>query len=287
MLINLPGFNFYYDNNPRKKFRASPTDHWQIEYPATRRSPGNFVSECVAAATEISSYGKPMLMFSGGIDSEAMVRAFIETKQEFDVCIIDYHGANLHDIDYAIKFCDANNIKATRLKINLETFWSTELGQFASLGQTFSPQLCTYMKAASSFSDHVVVIGGGENHLQFREGKWCISEKERISSLHRFFINSNVKGWGGFFQSTPELIRAGLTDPVMQQILNSTSFTDSKDFKGDFYSNTWGIEKRIKYTGFERVQDLDYVHRTALKTNPLFGDQFVYTAINELVDLVV
>ena len=282
MLIDLPGFNFYYNNTPNKKFRSSPADNWQIQYPPVRRLPGSFISECVSAATEILSFGTPMLMFSGGVDSETMVKSFIETKEKFDVCIVDYHGINQHDIDYAFKFCDANNIKATVIKINLEEFWSTELGQYASMGQTFSPQLCTYMKAAANFSEHIVVIGGGENHLQLRDTKWCISEKERISSLHRFFINSNVKGWGGFFQSTPELIRAGISDPVMQSILSSTKFTDSKDFKGDFYFKTWGIERRIKYTGFEKIQDIDYVHRTSLKTNPLFGDQFVYTSIDEL-----
>jgi len=287
MLINLPGFNFYYNDNPNKKFRTSPSDIWKIEYPSVKRKEHNFVSECVLAATEILSHGTPMLMFSGGIDSETMVRAFLETNQHFDVCIVDYHGINQHDINYAFKFCDANNIKATVIKINLEEFWTTELGQYASLGQTFSPQLCTYMKAASNFPNHVVVIGGGENHLQLQDTEWCISEKERISSLHRFFINSNVKGWGGFFQSTPELIRAGITDPVMQSILHSTEFTDSKDFKGDFYFRTWGIEKRVKYTGFEKVQDLDYIHRTSLKTNPLFGDQFVYTPINKIIDRAI
>jgi len=287
MLLNLSGFDFYYDDAPNKKFREKPYDKWKIEYPPVRRIPSSFISECVSAATEILSFGTPMLMFSGGIDSETMVRAFIETKQKFDVCIVDYYGINQHDTDYAFKFCDNNNIKATVIKIDLEEFWSTELEQYALLGQTFSPQLCTYMKAASSFPEHIVIIGGGENHLQLRDAGWCISEKERISSLHRFFINSNINGWGGFFQSTPELIRAGIIDPAMQSILRSTKFTDSKDFKGDFYFKTWGVEKRIKYTGFENIQDLDHIHRSSLKKNPLFGDQIVYTPISKIIDQVI
>lgn len=287
MLIDLHGFQFYYNCNPKKKFRTDTNDLWQIEYPIPRRAYGDFVSECVLAAKEISIQGTPLLLFSGGVDSETMVRSFIEAGDQFDVCIVDYHGLNNHDIEYAKKFCDQNNIKPIIIKINLENFWNEDLGQYASLGQTFSPQLCTYMKAASLFSDHLVIIGGGENHLQLKNDQWCISEKERISSLHRFFINSNTKGWGGFFQSTPELIRAGISDPVMQQILNSTNHTDSKDFKGDFYYKTWGVEKRIKYTGFERVQHLDHLHRSSLKTNPLFGDQIVYTPINQIIDRVI
>lgn len=280
MLIQSRGFNFYYNSNKDQKFRSSKLDQWSVEYPSPTKPIGSFVSECVNAAKELSEIKKPVLLFSGGIDSEVMVRSFIESKSKFDVCIADYQGINQHDIKYAFICCEELGIIPIVVKINLEEFWQTELDIFAYQSQTFSPQLCTYMKVSSMFPDHLVVLGGGENHLVKENNSWYLSEKERISSLHRYFISSKILGWGGFFQYTPELIRS-----AMQSMIKYTErdFVDSKDFKLEFYKEHWSIKDRPKYTGFEKIQDLDAIHRNRLKQCSTYGDQKVLTRVSQLL----
>lgn len=283
MLVPSRGFNFYYNSNKDQKFRYQETDNWQVEYPLSSRPQGDFVSECISAATQLSKFAKPLLMFSGGIDSEVMVRSFKESGCNFDVCIADYNGLNNHDIVYAFECCEELQIVPIIVSVDLEEFWSKELEFFANKSQTFSPQLCTYMKVSSYFQDHLVVIGGGENHLVKENETWYLSEKERISSLHRYFINSNQMGWGGFFQYTPELIRSAMNS--MTKYLNDT-VTDSKEFKLKFYRDHWSVKERPKYTGFEKVQDLDYKYRNRLKKISTYGDQKVLTNIKKFIQEV-
>jgi hypothetical protein len=278
MLIPSRGFNFYYNSDKSQKFRLGPLDHWDVEYPKTKRPIADFVSECVNAANELSAFKKPLLLFSGGIDSEVMVRSFHEAKVGVDVCIADYQGLNQHDIEYAFTCCEELKITPIVLNINLEEFWQTELDMFAAQSQTFSPQLCTYMKISSYFPNHLILIGGGENHLVKENNSWYLSEKERISGLHRYFLNSNISGWGGFFQYTPELIRSSLLSMLSY---TTDEFIDSKDFKFKFYKQHWDIKERPKYTGFEKVQDLDFVHRSRLKQFSIYGDSKVLTNIGE------
>ena len=285
MLINFNSFSFNYNNDLDQKFRMNASDQWKVIYPAPERKPGSFISECVFAANKFLDQGNVCLMFSGGIDSELMVRIFKLTGRSFTVAIGDYQGYNNHDIAYALTCCEELKIQPKILKINVEQFWLNELKQYADLSQTFSPQLCTYMKLASMIKDSICVFGGGENHLVKQQGLWKLSEKERISSLHRFFMKSDTVGNGGFFQSTPEIIRSAMCDPYLQPYLNNI-YLDSKEFKALWYADILDIRPRPKYTGFENLQDLDHKFRSELKKNPLYGDDIVYTPISNFIQEV-
>jgi hypothetical protein len=285
MLIDFNSFQFYYNNDLYQKFRVRDSDTWKILYFKPQRKIESFIEECIFAANKFLDLGNVSLMFSGGIDSELMVRTFKMTKRPFDVVIGDYHGKNKHDYEYALACCEELKIKPNIIQIDIEKFWSDDLYEYAKLSQTFSPQLCTYMKLASNITNSICVFGGGENHLIKKTGEWFLSEKERISSLHRFFLKSNISGHGGFFQSTPEIIISAMQDRYLKKYL-SDDFVDSKDFKSLWYNDILDISFRPKYTGFENFQDLDYVHRSELKKNPLYGDDIIYTPISNFIQEV-
>lgn len=274
------GSNFELDPSAEKT--------WNVAYGTCYRS-DDFGKECIATAKKIgSSTTQPIwVLFSGGIDSEVVVRSFLQCEVNFRVAIVQFrNNLNLHDIAHAVVTCQELGIDYKLLDLNLEEFWGSDyFWELAQISKSVSPQFITTMWAVEQLGGDYCVIGSGECYLvssktnkhqspfkrfqsfywQDRDEDWELWEKESVASLYRYFLHRGLDGCPGFFQYSPELIRAYFKDEVINRYLeNSQPGKTTVDVKLPLYHKYFGIRGRKKFTGFEAVLSLDKKYRSQL-----------------------
>jgi len=251
-------FKFGYNSN-WYNLRQSSEDIWHVKYGRCERDPSDFRSECVNAARLIrEATTLPIyICFSGGMDSEIVVRSFMEANIPITCLIASFDDLNQHDISYAFEFCSRHSLPYEVHRINIPRFWKEDLMEYAIKTNCISPQLPVIMWLADKVKGHVV-LGSGECYMVRNEKSiWELWEKEKIASWYRHFMVSDKEGTPGFFQYTPELMLSFITDDVINMDLNIGSSTYYE--KKKVYNKYWNdlIERPI-HTGFEAFKELDY-----------------------------
>lgn len=153
----------------------------------------------------IKSYPPPYtLMLSGGVDSQAMLYAWMTSGVPFDAVTFEYVDDtgkcyNDHDISYIKQYSilyNINNIKY--LKINPFSFYETELLKYATTYQCISPQITLYMKMSEYFDSGTVLFSGDFIH-------YYRSYNYTILGLGRYAAQAKRNIIPYFFSSTSEL----------------------------------------------------------------------------------
>lgn len=255
---------------------------WMVEFGACTRKPGSFREECYRAAMEItdSTDETPNIMFSGGCESEIVVRAFRDQCLPFKVSILQFTGnLNLHDIAFAVTFCEQNEIPYDIYRLNVKDFLDFEVYQYANRTQSVSPQFCTTMWLADQI-DGLPILGSGEPYVRkslpfdyvpgespYEPSPWFFEEKEKVQAWYRHFMNQERPAIPGFFQYTPELMYAFLNHPVVHELVTdqkigklSTVTSKSRIYYHEFPDMT----PRPKFTGFEKIPEWDETVREVL-----------------------
>jgi hypothetical protein len=290
--------------------RVNKDDKWSVEYGQCKRPIKDWREECKMAASIIydKRQGLPIdILFSGGIDSEIMLRSFLEIKVPFNVHFVDYMGYNIYDRKWAIKICNSLNLKLNIHSLDIEKFWqSEECLRIAEISKCISPQLISQQWLMNKV-DGLPILGSGEcytartdiaiqkklrynrkntTQLDYFNEDWVLVEREKIACWYRCLMLNNRPGIAGFFQYTPEIMLSFLDEPFSSELYgnkikgklsNSTS-------KYKIYVKYWPeIKKRIKKTGFEYLRDEDFILRTKLMN--LHGD-YHYEYWSEVKSLI-
>ena len=88
--------------------RETPEQTYYERSNVVSRNVGSLYEECLNNAKAIRNTvsGRIAVLYSGGIDSEIVVQSFYESKIPIDIYIIRFNNnLNLHDIEWATKFC--------------------------------------------------------------------------------------------------------------------------------------------------------------------------------------
>ena len=127
----------------------------------------------------VSAIDNPLLYLSGGIDSELVALAMLDSGKKFTPVIFQYTNnlgqvVNLFDTNYAINFCSNNGLFPIIKTINIEELWqSTEFKKLAIDLQIQSPHLVTHAYMVElmkyQFSDHTHVFGGEVRFYSYHE----------------------------------------------------------------------------------------------------------------------
>jgi hypothetical protein len=279
-------FRFGYGPN----FHSLP-DHsnkWNVEYGKCNSS-GSFLDECLNVANDISQVASKEIrvLFSGGIDSEVVCRSLQRLGVRFKASILQFEdNHNIHDISHAIVSCQDMGIEYEIYRIDITKFWgSKHFWELAELTWSVSPQFITTMWLLDSTSQYFNIIGSGEcylvrsdaplNELPWSKyniihdnemrGEWNLWEKESVASLYRYFLFRGIDGAPGFFQYSPEIMRAFLAEPLTQAFLNNPDSPPSTvRLKLPLYSMHFNLRLRDKFTGFEKLGELDEKYRSML-----------------------
>lgn len=281
-------------------FRTSPDDEWYVRYGRCQRQPLDFRRECLETAKLIRASTKlPIdLLYSGGVDSEVVLRSFLAADIPVRVNTLRFaKGKNQHDIDWVERTCRELGLTPRYFELDVEEFWQTDADEYAERTQCVSPQLLTTMWLADQV-DGYCILGSGENFIvktrpknyqpglsPYLRSVWHLYEKEKVASWYRHFIARERDACPGFFQYTPELMLAWFLDPIACDLWNDRRIgkLNSASSKLEQYQQHFPIADRPKYTGFENVAAADAACRTRLREK--FGgcDFMVKTPVPKLV----
>lgn len=258
-----------YNNSPWT-FSHSNDDKYLFEADPIKRKLMPFRDECFTAAKEIyEAYDKKpvYVMFSGGIDSEAVLNSFVKTETPvIAVCIKFKDGHNDHELAYAQEYFDKVNFDKSRIKVidfdikdwlrSNECKYLAEEAQTVELGYTH-----LFKVALDHLGDGVTITGHEEpycHRVDNEDGtsKWVFHNHERHYSIHKFFLKFGRAGVPSFFQWSSELLNSFMFNDHWTMLFNnmySPTIWGTEQLKYGFLGKAMQLKPRIKYTSFEKV----------------------------------
>lgn len=192
------------------------------------------------------------LMVSGGIDSQAMLQAWVKSGVPFkalSIVYVDEEGNpfNLHDLDTLPFVAGKLGVPIEYRTLKLIQFIEFELEDYVLKHRCTSPQICTHMKMSEMIEDGTVVFSGnfftGGANLDYT-----------VLGLHRYTVNSGRSIIPFFFIHDPELV--GACHKLCKAVWKNFEDVVPYQRKVDIY-RIGGFDvtpQTSKLTGFEMVK---------------------------------
>ncbi len=220
---------------------------------------------------DINESKKIILCLSGGVDSEAMCRAFIAAKVNFQACFLRFkNNLNMFDLKTNIDFCDANSIKYSFVDLDIIDF--LESGKYFSVALKYecqSPQIATHLWFLDQI-DSIPCLSGNPIVPVWQNEKWFIVglPGELHSTYFKYFYINNREGIPWFFIYSPELIKSFFSLRCMRPYLDKkitqpSQYTYLEKCKSYLEGGFLVKPREDKFTGFELVKKYyDERHKT-------------------------
>jgi len=294
--------------------RESERDVYMTKFGKIEREPNSFLEECYDVARKIFDYSimkdaSVDLMFSGGSESEMMVRSFTDQNLPINIHIMVYDNhKNLHDIAHAITFCERNNLDYVIHELDAEKFIMEKGLLYASFSQCITPRMLPHMWLMQQLKGGVVVMGMGECYIShknvkqyydYKDGQiirnskndyetapWYFYEREKINSWYRFAEREGIMAIPGFFQYTPEIMLAFLEENLTKELVECQHWgkLSNTSTKLQIYEKYFpNLMQKYKKDGFEMLLHLDSQLRPELQKEYGWYSQEYKIEYNELV----
>ena len=254
-------------------------------------------------------YGKDFaVMFSGGTDSEIVLRAFKYIGVNPRVVFIKFKN-DYNDIDYQIAQRITNDIgmELEAVEFDVKDFYRS--GQAYEFSKEIQCRQMAYLTVYHHIHQmQLPAVMGGEmmlrRHTSLAGSKWyyCFRENEDASAM-RFSLKYNIPLVNEWFSYTPEMMGYYLEHPKIQRLINErfNYKTSSVSSKNDILKElipsildkvkTHGYEKLMGFNG-ETYNALHLSHTRRLEssldgifidklTTQLFGTDYVSNKINQ------
>lgn len=208
-------------------------------------------------------YGKDFaLMLSGGTDSEIVARNFLSIGVVPNCYVIKLkNGYNLYDVHQAVLLCKELNIPLQIIEFDVKDFmYSGEAQEFSVDLQCSQVTYLMVYKCIQKIS--LPAVMGGEllltKHVSTNEDSYwyyTIRENEDCSAM-RFSYKYGIPLVNEWFSYTPELILYWLTNPMIQNLVNTPDnykLTSVSSKNKILTSLIPEIKWRVKTHGFERL----------------------------------
>jgi hypothetical protein len=248
--------------------------YW-VEFGRAKYKPKSFREECVRAAKLIyENATKPLLVcFSGGIDSEVIVRSLQEANAIFSVVIMkinykELKNINQHDTCYAFDYATKHNIPIIEFEFDLEDFIKNKFEFEADAFGGNYLGILSHTEIVKNFPEYHCILGGGD--IKLKRHRYCgrpeleglfIEESEiSISAIEAAYKhNGNVSN--RFFMHTPELMLAWLLDydishfiKYEKSLVSNFTIVNSDGIKAFAYYRHWpDMLPRPKFNGYEKL----------------------------------
>lgn len=208
-----------------------------------------FINAVLAAHQILDQYPQPInVLLSGGIDSQAMVSAFVATNRlsDFQIVIARYpYGLNQHDIEWAEKYCHATNISYVIVDFDVITFHENELIKWGKRYTNHSPHILSHCKMISRLDGTCVLAGNPL--VRNVAGPLSGGTNYSLIGTKRYAELSERSVVGLFFMFTPEL-----TYSLLQDHGTSEHSNKSKHYLDLGFAI---IKPPAKYHGFEKLKE--------------------------------
>ncbi len=255
-------------------FSVDRPNVFQVKLGMLSRLPLSGFQEAVKCATEIyrNRNGQTVsLCLSGGVDSEAMLQAFIAAQVDFKIYFMKFSNElNKFDIQINMQICEKLGLKYSVIDLDVINFF--ESGRHMYYGQKYrcqSPQLAVHLWMCDQI-DGLPVLGGNPfMKTEVNGNPFFIGLPGDLHCAYfRYFEQNKRAAVPWFFIYSPELCSSFLKLPISRQFIEKrvAPFAYSYLIKCDAYEEA-GFQvkpRKDKYTGFELLRDYyDKIHQTS------------------------
>ena len=138
-------------------------DFTSYEIPDNPYSP--FEAAVDAVHKIVATYPAPYtLMCSGGVDSQSMILAWIESKVPFQIMTFRYISENTFFNDYDLseldRLADIHGLTINYQDLDIVSFLENNLREYAEIAECASPHFCTHMKFADFVPSGTILYSG-------------------------------------------------------------------------------------------------------------------------------
>lgn len=249
-----------------------------------------------AAKSTLDHYSglTPCIFFSGGIDSELILRSYLNIGANPKIYIVRYENDyNLYDVSYAISICNSLEVKFNLIDFNLKKFYNNDAELISEQSQIDRPRMLPHLKFAD-YADGLVIVGHSDVRW-FRtddnyniKGTWLAQDFEHDIGCDKFNILHNRPAIYQWWKWTPGLVISYTNLKWFQKLINDQYYgklgINSTKIYGfrEIYPD---LLYRKKHTGFENIDPLikefeDFLYK---KYKGLPFRQYVNRSLNELI----
>jgi hypothetical protein len=226
------------------------------------------------------SFTEPFdLLFSGGLDSEIVLRCYHELRIPINVFIFKYkNNYNHKDIAHALRICNELNVTPTIIDFDLAKFFENDAYDIWKMGHFHKAGMLPHMKMIE-YLDNIPIMGEGEPDWTFKNDIWQfkLDEADHSHSIYGIAIaRPMIACW---FEYSPEVILSHMQLPNMQRLIDNAIPGDQTSFdinKYYLYKKIWPeIVIRSKMNGFEGNNLQSRISATDLTCIREFNDTYI------------
>lgn len=263
---------------------------------------GTFKEELIKAARSTLEYCKvkPTLLYSGGVDSEIMLRAFLDAGCQPDVVIARYEkDYNIYDVSYAVVTCELLNVPYKIIDFSLEKFYETEALKYAELAQIDRPRALPYCKLLEMVDGFPIM--GASDLSPYRTdsdynvcGTWMLRCHEHDIGWSKFLRAIGKPGIAEWFKWTPGITLSYMNTVWFNDLIHDKYYgkLGSNSTKIIGYREAYpNLIDRVKKTGFEKIDHIVEIveQEIRMKFNGLpyrnFYDRTIQEFVNEILSI--
>lgn len=204
--------------------------------------------------------GELDLLFSGGIDSEVVLRIYKDLKIPINVFIFKYeNNYNHYEFNRAIQICESMGVSYKIIDFNVEKFFENDAYDIWTKVYCNSSGWLPLMKMLD-YLDNTPIIGSGDPYWVRTSRDWTTKHS------WNFEIDEGAKAWTAYCKSidrsvvsdwyeySPELLISHTNLPLIQDLINDKLPGKLSSFssKSVVHKQIWpDVEIRQKMIGFE------------------------------------
>ena len=279
-------FSYGYDDL-KYNFRTSKDSKFNCYYGKAKYAPTSFREECIKICRDISLYAQknqriPYVLLSGGLDSEIVVRSFIEADVPFKVIVNRFKDElNAHEMEYVNKFLNDKDLDVEFYDLDI-IYWlrSPEALQMAEDSACpYSEMLPTTKLIDLVYFERngIPVLGNGDFYSSYIDDQWMYVEFEYILAWIRYCSKKSIQSAVNFFQLNPEVVLAIGDDALIKSTLAQKEKTTLRSTKYKVYKKYWpDVEIRTKFNGAEKIQNVcDDLNQTILDQYKIYTSKWM------------
>lgn len=260
-------YQWQYNNN--QLFGRQTSDNkFNTIYTKMNRPLLSFKEELIEAAkSSLDHYPglRPCVFFSGGVDSELILRSYIHIGSNPQVYIVRFEDdLNIYDVSYAVTICSILNIDYNIIDFNLRKFYENDAEKISEEAQIDRPRMLPHLKFTEC-ADGLIIVGHSDvrwyraNEDYNEPGIWLMQDFEHDIGCDKYNILHNRTAIYQWFKWSPGLVlgytklnwfRRLINDEYRGKLgINSTKIVGFREMYPDMID-------RKKQTGFEKSQTL-------------------------------
>lgn len=257
--------NWYsWSYNDRVFGRQTSNDAFNTHFARYDGNVSSFKDELIKAAHSTMDHcgSAPVLLFSGGVDSEIMLRAFLDIGVKPEIVIARYENDyNIYDVSYAVTLCSILNVQYKILDFNLQKFYENDAERMSELAQIDRPRALPYCKLLEMVDGFPIM--GASDMSPWRtdddysiKGTWLMRCWEHDIGWSKFLREINKPGIAEWFKWTPGLVLSYMNTSWFNKLVNDEYYgkLGSNSTKIIGYREAYpDLIERKKQTGFEKI----------------------------------